>query len=259
MKYKIYKKKFKKLFYRLKGNYSFKLEKKFYRCDTNHIRFWKKFKNKKWEPQTFKILDKYLTVNSIYCDIGAWIGPTVLYSAKRCKKIYCFEPDIVAYKDLLFNICANNIGKILPFNIALSDKNAILKMSSKEENLGESTSSLLNKNDKNSIEVLSLKWENWLNIVKPPKIDFIKIDIEGSEFSLLPTMKEYLKKYKPIIYLSTHAPFLEKDMREEKVKELFDTLKIYNKCLDEHFVEMKIDSNLLDYNINNCSSCIFLD
>ena len=35
-----------------------------------------------WEPNTFKILDYYQNLNGTYIDIGAWIGPTVMYASQ---------------------------------------------------------------------------------------------------------------------------------------------------------------------------------
>jgi hypothetical protein len=46
-----------------------------------------------WENDTFHILEYYKNhKKSIYLDIGAWIGPTVLYSANIYNKvIYCSQ------------------------------------------------------------------------------------------------------------------------------------------------------------------------
>ena len=68
--------------------------------------------NGNWEEETFKIFDLYKNPNKIYLDIGAWIGPTVLYNAQKFKNIYCFEPDPVAYENLKNNITINNYNNI---------------------------------------------------------------------------------------------------------------------------------------------------
>ena len=43
-----------------------------------------------WEEDTFNILDHYQNPYKTYIDIGAWIGPTVLYSASKFKNVVCF-------------------------------------------------------------------------------------------------------------------------------------------------------------------------
>jgi hypothetical protein len=72
----------------------------------NH--FWKKFKDHKWESVNFEIYKYFLKKNSNYYDVGAWIGPTILIAASFFpNKIYGFEPDLKAYKELNDNIFLN--------------------------------------------------------------------------------------------------------------------------------------------------------
>ena len=68
--------------------------------------------NNNWENDTFNIIDYYKDTNKIYIDIGAWIGPTVLFSANKYNNIICFEPDPVAYDILNNNIEVNNFNNI---------------------------------------------------------------------------------------------------------------------------------------------------
>ena len=68
------------------------------------IEFWKKFEVNKWENETIQIIEKYVTAETYFIDIGAWIGPITLYASKFANKIIAFEPDPVA-----FNILKNNI------------------------------------------------------------------------------------------------------------------------------------------------------
>jgi len=219
---------------RIVGYYPWKCGDMTFKCDTEHMEFWEKVNNGIWEPSTFNIYSRFLIKDSTYCDIGAWIGPTVLYASVRSMKVICFEPDLVAYKYLLHNININQLHNVLPFNIALSDFDGTGRMSSFAQSLGDSASSLLNTDKaKESIEVLCLTWSNWHTIVKPGKIDFMKIDIEGGEFSLLPTMKDYLTQEKPILYLSIHAPYIEATKRAQQLQKILPIFDIYPKCFDE--------------------------
>ena len=68
-------------------------------------RFWKNFKDHKWESVNFEIYKYFLKKNTNYYDVGAWIGPTILIAASLFpNKIYGFEPDLKAYKELKNNI-----------------------------------------------------------------------------------------------------------------------------------------------------------
>ena len=78
----------------------------------------KQFHN--WEKNTFHILDHYADSNLNYIDVGAWIGPTVLYAAQRFNKVVAIEPDRLAFHRLVENLSVNNFKNIIPVNKCLS-------------------------------------------------------------------------------------------------------------------------------------------
>jgi hypothetical protein len=55
--------------------------------------------------------------------------------------------------------------------------------------------------------------------------NFIKMDIEGGEALVLPTMKKYLQEHKPVLHLSVHQPFFKNPRQDTQV--IIDTLKVY--------------------------------
>ena len=69
--------------------------------------FWQMVSSGAWEPDTFEVLQKYLSKNCSYLDIGAWVGPTVLFGAQLAKACYAFEPDPVAHAALKRNLELN--------------------------------------------------------------------------------------------------------------------------------------------------------
>ena len=95
----------------------------------DRIEFWKKFEVNKWENETIQILEKYLTPETYFIDIGAWIGPITLYASKFANKIIAFEPDPVAFDILQKNIELNSNSdfykKISLNKLAISGKNQI--------------------------------------------------------------------------------------------------------------------------------------
>ena len=63
--------------------------------------------------------------------------------------------------------------------------------------------------------------------IDPLKISLIKVDIEGGELILVPALQKFLKKYKPVFFISLHYCFL----KFEHIKLVVDILfNIYNKC-----------------------------
>lgn len=217
---------------RMRGWYPVTIDNNSFRCDPEHIPFWQKVNAGHWEPETFAVLKRLLTKESVYCDVGAWIGPTVLYAARLCRKVYCLEPDRVAYQYLLQNVQLNSLENILSSHLALSFENGLSRMSSPRGKRGDSMTSLIRPDGKRVQEVLCLVWQQWLELVGAPRIDIIKMDIEGGEFALLPTMKDYLAENRPKLFLSLHPHLLPETERFEEMGRLVDILSVYGACYD---------------------------
>ena len=221
-----------KSFFRALGYYPVKIKGRRFKADPFHIGFWREVNRRTWEPQTFDILDEFLDGDSVFVDVGAWIGPTVLFGARKARKVFCFEPDTHAYQFLLLNLQMNRISNVTPFNFALAEKTGLRQMGS-AQGLGTShTSLVVPDGSKEEIEVYCVGWSDWINIA-PSRIDFIKIDIEGGEFELVPAMKEYLRSARPTVYLSLHAPFIGEGDRRQKMAEIAEVMSVYGKCYDE--------------------------
>lgn len=209
-------------------------------------RWFKNGKLNKWEPQTFHILDYYRNnTDGIYIDIGAWIGPTVLYAAGNYKKVVAIEPDPVAYERLVDNIKANKFPNIILYKKAISDKEGEVKFGG-NGSLGNSESSLLvaeedyltyegrhtqfwEDDHEDIIDAETTTIENCLKEVgvEGSMISLIKMDIEGGEKIVIPAIKDFLRINKPIFYISLHDCFLRPKEVEDTLTHLFD---VYDYC-----------------------------
>lgn len=205
-----------------------------YRVDPYHIGFWRAVARGQWEPELLESLDRNLKSGSTYLDVGAWIGPTVLFAARRCGKVYCFEPDPDAFQFLAWNLRLNGLRNVVPFCTALTSTSGIRSIASPDGLLGTSKSSLLlDSVPGDRVEVPCTSWSDWLRLVAPAKIDVIKIDIEGGEFELLPAMAAFLQTARPTLLLSLHAGFLPPETREAKLDDLLAAVRHYTVCHDE--------------------------
>jgi FkbM family methyltransferase len=244
---------------RVRGWYPVNIDGSLYHCDPDHISFWSKISKGCWEPETFAALKRLLVADSSYCDIGAWIGPTVLYAAKICKNVYCIEPDRVAFMYLLQNIKLNHLENVLPFHLALSgEKDAICRMASPRGRRGDSMTSMLRADGVSGVEVLCLRWQTWLDLAGKPKIGCIKMDIEGAEFALLPEMKDYLAAHKPGLFVSLHPHLLPKDERALGMSRVVEVLQLYDNCYDNYGKRVKILSLMEEQVLNRAGSYLLL-
>jgi FkbM family methyltransferase len=215
---------------------------------------WYEIFNNNWEEATFKIFDRFLSPEHAYLDIGAWIGPTVLYGAHRARHVYGIEPDPVAYAELMTNLSLNPslAHRITCIHAALADKPGTANLYIRYE-FGDSTSSLIpTLSDKNYCQVRSITIHELIAEHVIQHLNFIKMDIEGGEYSLIPTLHEFLKAQRPTLYLSLHPHFLSEHVNLQsandhistnqphiQTEQLLDSLQFYKYIYD-------INGNVVD-------------
>lgn len=222
-----------KMFYRARGHYSGRLGDEPFLLDPYHSKFWRKASAGAWEPETLALLDAHLDRDHDYLDIGAWIGPTVLFGARKARHVWCFEPDPEAFRALAWNIELNGLENVSAFAAALSQGVGIARMAGMRGERGDSTTSLLNPDGSAGSDVLTIGFDDVARSVDLSGVSLVKIDVEGAEFDLLPTMTDWLKHQKPALLLSTHGPFLDSEFRAEKLDALAESLSFYPRCTDD--------------------------
>jgi FkbM family methyltransferase len=175
----------------------------------NYDGFWSDYGSGIWESDTRIVFSRFIDPQHSYIDIGAWIGPTLLLGCQLAKRAYGIEPDPIAYTELVNNINYNLplTSNVQLFNICITSISGRIKFGSRG-NGGDSMSSLLFSDEKTSWMVDGLNFQEWIEQNKINDCNFIKIDIEGGEYSVLPTMVAYLRNHRPTLLLSLHPCFL---------------------------------------------------
>jgi FkbM family methyltransferase len=142
----------------------------------------------------------------IIIDGGSYPGEfTVLCShlVGENGKIIAFEPDPKNYLHVKMLLERNNLTNVVLFNKGLWDKDAIVKFHSK--NTVGSTFMISNeKNSQNSIEIPCVNLEAELNRLNIDHINFIKMDIEGAEITVLKGIKNLLSKHKVHLSIASY-------------------------------------------------------
>mgnify|MGYP001134072198 CR=1 FL=1 len=166
-----------------------------------------------WEPFETKIFIENLKSNYNILDIGSHIGYYsligALYSEKG--KVVSIEPEPNNFKILQQNILINEYrDKIIPFNCALSDKNGKQKFYISYNNTAGHTLKVNKIGSENNIiektiEVNCITLDELFSRLKL-KIDFIKIDAEGSELDIFRGGKQFLKDNKELKIITEFCP-----------------------------------------------------
>lgn len=187
---------------------------------TGDEKFWEEVEAGRWEPETFRILDRFCSAGSVFIDIGAWNGVCSIYAEQLGSKVYAIEPDPKALINLNKNIKLNN-SQIKVSEVCISAKNKDIELKTEYKNgFGNSMSSILDRSAVyDSVIVKGMTLEHFIEHeeIQMKDVCLIKIDIEGGEIALLKQAKKFLKKHKPKIYLSLHPfwfPDLEQDLND---------------------------------------------
>ena len=138
--------------------------------------------------------NKYYKINDddIIIDVGAHIGLYTLKASKRVKKgiVIAIEPSPNNYKLLNLNVKLNKLKNVITLNVALGDFVGRASLFLTKTTVGDFISKL-HPNKKISRQIYGLvpvqveKLDNIVQNLGLKKVNFVKIDAEGAELSIL--------------------------------------------------------------------------
>ncbi|TSC88415.1 MAG: FkbM family methyltransferase [Microgenomates group bacterium Gr01-1014_16] len=153
-----------------------------------------------WEEFETEVFKKNLKRGDVVLDIGANIGYHTLIAAEIVGNnghVYAFEPDSKNFGVLKRNVEVNGYKNVILVNKALSDKNGVGKLFlSTEDNHGDFR--IFGSNDdRKSVDIELVRLDSFFgNHI--PKINVIKIDVQGAEALIFKGASKTLKAIKKI-------------------------------------------------------------
>lgn len=141
--------------------------------------------------------------DEVFVDCGAYDGKTVVdfifYVKGKYQKIYAFEPDLVNY-----SLCRKNLAdlhNVFLLNSGLADSEGDYWFDSRGSQSSRIVENNFNINEDDSLnKIHAVKLDS---LSKEP-ISFIKMDIEGAEYSAIQGATEVIRKYKPKLAISVY-------------------------------------------------------
>jgi FkbM family methyltransferase len=186
------------------------------------------------EPEATRVMHGILTKDMTVLDIGANIGYYALMESKVCKRVIALEPDIDNYTNLKKNIAVNKYTNIQPYLMAAGDKDGTLEFAlSKVPNWHR----VAVGGEKDVVIVPVSKVDTFLDKIGNPKIDLLRMDVEGYEYNILEGAKETIKRDKPDMFIEIHRDLL-KNFGNSALK-LFKLLAEYDYSVYKSFVLAK--------------------
>lgn len=163
---------------------------------------WSVFYYGAYAKEELRLFDDFLQTldKPIVIDVGANIGHHTLFAALRSTRVVSFEPFMEVAEKLEQKVEDNLLSNVSLFKCALGEKNE-MAVYSKPQGHNTGTGSFV-KNQKN-IETLNLPiriGDELFDEHKINDVDFIKIDTEGFEPSVLRGLKKIMHRCRPIVF-----------------------------------------------------------
>ncbi|CAN7349624.1 FkbM family methyltransferase [Acidovorax sp. LjRoot117] len=188
------------------------------RADDARQPFWDRVQARAWEPHTFEVLRRFLQPDACCVDLGAWIGPTALYAATLSRCVHAVEPDPVAFAELSGNADANPAlrSKLHLHAVGIGAQSGPMPLYAgglyygAQSQFGDSMSGMLaapGASGQPCHEAQGVDMERFLHGHADGDCNFIKMDIEGGEYTVIPGLWRRLGRFgPPTLYASFHAP-----------------------------------------------------
>jgi FkbM family methyltransferase len=161
----------------------------------NQVGVYNTFKDwEKREPEVLDWIDGF-EKGCIFFDVGASFGTETLYAALKKegpKKIVSFDLDLESSFNLAYNISLNNITNVDHYFLALSDKLNLISYSSVTQYYYIKGRK---QYDNVIYKTMSISMDQFINMthIFP---DYIKIDVDGAEESIISGMTETVQNKK---------------------------------------------------------------
>jgi FkbM family methyltransferase len=152
------------------------------------------------EPHFKELVEILLGTQDNCLDLGANFGTHTMLMSSICNKgrVYSFEPQSLVFQCLSLNIYLNKISNVSLFNFAVTSHSGDLmnieQIRGSVEQVNSGFSRLVDTSSLHKATTLAL------DDLTLPKIDFIKMDIQGSELSAIRGMQKLLSRDRPIMF-----------------------------------------------------------
>lgn len=161
-----------------------------------------------FEPNEFCLLDSLLEPGSTFVDVGANEGFYSLFAARRVAphgRVFAFEPSPRERLRLERNIRINDLHDVRVFSEGLAEApgNAVLHIADREHSglnsLGEFGYSGVER--VGNVEILLTTLDCLRKRGEIPRVDVLKMDVEGAEMRVLSGASETLRDDKPLVLM----------------------------------------------------------
>ena len=161
-----------------------------------------------YERSELAFVEKSLRPGMTVLDVGANVG---LYSALAghavgpSGRVAAFEPDPESFQYLQKTIRENGLSNIQPANLAASDQEGVSRLFTSSANRGDSRL-YNNELSDGSVEIQTIRLDDYLPTVGIQELDFIKMDVQGFEGHVLAGLEQTIRHSPRLVMMSEFWP-----------------------------------------------------
>jgi FkbM family methyltransferase len=165
-----------------------------------------------FEPETEAHILERVPDGGGFCDLGANVGYLALAVAAQRSgvRVLALEPNPVVADCIDASIRANAFrSEIEVHRLAVSDVTGTLPFVVEPEDTGYSRLASAGETA-NVVPIPVVRWDDWYySLPQPPKIDCLKMDIEGVEVLALRGMERFLREVRPCLVVEAYDDRLQ--------------------------------------------------
>ena len=170
----------------------------------NSEKIWTKAERGAWESETFAFIRTTVDEDTLFVDIGAWVGAMSLVAATRARRVVAIEPDPVAVAELERNVALNG-GRVEVWQKAVDTNKGTLVLY-QNRCLGDSGTSSFGRGA--ALAVDAVTFDDLAEQITGSSKVCVKVDIEGHEYCIADQLIEFVFRHDAYLHLSLHPQIL---------------------------------------------------
>lgn len=205
------------------------------------------------------LIKQYVKKGDVVLDIGANVGKVSLLLARQVGetgKVFCFEPEQNNFNLINKNISVNNFNNVTVLKYAVTDKceKTLLKISD-----ACTTHQVCTETNEPSQEIESVSIDEYFKNFE--RIDFMKIDAEGSEPKVIRGMKKTIAKNPQLKFVIEYNARILESLNIDRIKyvddlvslgfQIYDTMRDPLKLMPTNSLELFNYYNTSDPHLTN--------
>ena len=140
--------------------------------------------------------------STVFCDVGANIGQHSLFMSQVASQVHAFEPYAPVSERLETHLSLNNIDNVSLHKLGLGDSNGSLPFfapAGSNTGVGSFAAESQQRGNTPAGALRIARGDEYLADLELPRLDLIKIDVEGFERKVLNGLTQTLKQFRPVL------------------------------------------------------------